>query len=57
MSWEIDWAGQTDAQLAELAQQATTLTSAVDLSGATPWAPFGTVPADPTTGGVPEQGD
>jgi murein DD-endopeptidase MepM/ murein hydrolase activator NlpD len=59
MSWEIDWAGQTDAQLAELAQQATTLSSSVDLSGATPWAPFGTVPAgaDPATAGIPEQGD
>jgi murein DD-endopeptidase MepM/ murein hydrolase activator NlpD len=59
MSWEIDWAGQTDAQLAELAQQATTLTAAVDLSGATPWAPFGIAPTatDAATTGVPEQGD
>jgi hypothetical protein len=59
MSWEIDWAGQTDAQLAELAEQATTLTAAVDLSGATPWAPFGTVPTEgtTTTTGIPEQGD
>ncbi|MGH2691871.1 MAG: M23 family metallopeptidase [Actinomycetota bacterium] len=57
MSWEIDWAGQTDAQLAELAQQATTLTSAVDLSGATPWAPFGVAPTSATTAGIPEQGD
>ena len=59
MSWEIDWAGQTDAQLAELAHQATTLTTAVDLSGATPWAPFGIAPTamDAATAGIPEQGD
>ena len=59
MSWEIDWAGQTDVQLAALAQDASSLSSAVDLSGATPWAPFGTVPtADATPGvAVPEQGD
>jgi murein DD-endopeptidase MepM/ murein hydrolase activator NlpD len=59
MSWEIDWAGQTDAQLAALAEQAVTLSTAQDLSGATPWAPFGTGPATTTatTGGVPEQGD
>jgi murein DD-endopeptidase MepM/ murein hydrolase activator NlpD len=59
MSWEIDWAGQTDAQLAALAQEASSLSTAVDLSGATPWAPFGTVPTstDATTAGIPEQGD
>jgi murein DD-endopeptidase MepM/ murein hydrolase activator NlpD len=59
MSWEIDWAGQTDAQLEALAQQATALSSTQDLSGATPWAPFGTVPvgAGAATPSVPEQGD
>jgi murein DD-endopeptidase MepM/ murein hydrolase activator NlpD len=60
MSWEIDWAGQTDVQLAALAQEASALSSAVDLSGATPWAPFGTAPAAGTTStgvAVPEQGD
>jgi murein DD-endopeptidase MepM/ murein hydrolase activator NlpD len=59
MSWEIDWAGQTDAQLEALAQQATALTSIQDLSGATPWAPFGTPPAGAgsATPSVPEQGD
>ena len=58
MSWEIDWAGQTDAQLAELAQQAVTLSSGQDLSGATPWAPFGTTATTgATSAGIPEQGD
>jgi murein DD-endopeptidase MepM/ murein hydrolase activator NlpD len=58
MSWEIDWAGQTDSQLATLAQDASSLTTAVDLSGATPWAPFGTAPTtDTATVGIPEQGD
>ncbi len=59
MSWEIDWAGQTDAQLEALAQQATTLSATQDLSGATPWAPFGTTPvgAGAATPSVPEQGD
>lgn len=59
MSWEIDWAGQTDAQLAALAQQAATLGAAQDLSGATPWAPFGTAPTgtEATSSGIPEQGD
>lgn len=58
MSWEIDWAGQTDLQLAELAQQAVTLSAGQDLSGATPWAPFGIAasPAAASTG-TPEQGD
>jgi murein DD-endopeptidase MepM/ murein hydrolase activator NlpD len=59
MSWEIDWAGQTDAQIASLSQQATAVTSAQDLSGATPWAPFGTAPtgAQSSGSGIPEQGD
>ena len=59
MSWEIDWAGQTDVQVAALAQQATAQASAQDLSGATPWAPFGTAPTSGQTsgGGIPEQGD
>jgi murein DD-endopeptidase MepM/ murein hydrolase activator NlpD len=57
MSWEIDWAGQTDAQLEALAQQATTLSATQDLSGATPWAPFGTTPTGAATPSVPEQGD
>lgn len=59
MSWEIDWAGQTDAQLAALAQQAATLGASQDLSGATPWAPFGTAPTgtEGTSSGIPEQGD
>jgi murein DD-endopeptidase MepM/ murein hydrolase activator NlpD len=60
MSWEIDWAGQTDLQLTALAQQAVTLSSTgQDLSGATPWAPFGTTTmgGGATTSGIPEQGD
>jgi murein DD-endopeptidase MepM/ murein hydrolase activator NlpD len=58
MSWEIDWAGQTDLQLAELAQQALTLSSGQDLSGATPWAPFGiTASPEVASMGTPEQGD
>jgi pyruvate/2-oxoglutarate dehydrogenase complex dihydrolipoamide acyltransferase (E2) component len=59
MSWEIDWAGQTSAQLEALAQQATALSATQDLSGATPWAPFGTTPtgAGAATPSVPEQGD
>ena len=58
MSWEIDWAGQTDAQLEALAQQATEL-APQDLSAATPWAPFGTAPvaAGAATPSAPEQGD
>jgi len=59
MSWEIDWAGQTDAQLEALALQATALSATQDLSGATPWAPFGTTPvnAGAATPSAPEQGD
>jgi murein DD-endopeptidase MepM/ murein hydrolase activator NlpD len=58
MSWEIDWAGQTDEELAALAQQATALSVTQDLSGATPWAPFGTTPTGAgATPSVPEQGD
>lgn len=59
MSWEIDWAGQTDAQLEALALQATALSATQDLSGATPWAPFGTTPLNAGSGtpSAPEQGD
>lgn len=58
MSWEIDWAGQTDLQLEELAQQAVTLSAGQDLSGATPWSPFGLAEtAGTATVGNPEQGD
>jgi murein DD-endopeptidase MepM/ murein hydrolase activator NlpD len=48
MSWEIDWAGQADAELAALAQQYTSLLGANDLSVASPWAPLGvaTLPGD-----------
>jgi murein DD-endopeptidase MepM/ murein hydrolase activator NlpD len=37
MSWEIDWASQSDAELAELADELV----GQDLSGASPWAPLG----------------
>jgi murein DD-endopeptidase MepM/ murein hydrolase activator NlpD len=37
MSWEIDWASQSDPELAALAEEV----SGKDLSGATPWSPFG----------------
>jgi murein DD-endopeptidase MepM/ murein hydrolase activator NlpD len=41
MAWEIDWAGQADAELAALAQQYSGLLGAQDLSLASPWAPLG----------------
>ncbi|MGH2656145.1 MAG: M23 family metallopeptidase [Actinomycetota bacterium] len=41
MAWEIDWAGQADAELAALAQQYGGLLGAQDLSLASPWAPLG----------------
>jgi len=44
MAWEIDWSGQSDAELANLAQQYTTALGAQDLAGATPWAPLGAPP-------------
>jgi murein DD-endopeptidase MepM/ murein hydrolase activator NlpD len=37
MAWEIDWASQSDAELAALAEEVT----GQDLSGATPWSPLG----------------
>jgi murein DD-endopeptidase MepM/ murein hydrolase activator NlpD len=36
MAWEIDWASQSDAELAALAEEV-----GKDLSGATPWSPLG----------------
>ncbi len=60
MAWEIDWAGQADAELAALAEQYGQVIRAQDLSGASPWAPLG-VPPVPTEGlDIPilvEQGD
>ena len=44
MAWEIDWAGQADAELAALAEQYTSLLGANDLSMASPWAPLGVAP-------------
>ena len=44
MSWEIDWAGQADAELAALAEEYTELLGANDLSVASPWAPLGVAP-------------
>ena len=44
MSWEIDWAGQADAELAALAERYTSLLGANDLSVASPWAPLGLTP-------------
>lgn len=41
MAWEIDWAGQADAELAALAQQYSGLLGSQDLSLASPWAPLG----------------
>jgi murein DD-endopeptidase MepM/ murein hydrolase activator NlpD len=40
MAWEIDWGSQSNAQLAALARQYQGI-SGQDLSGASPWAPFG----------------
>jgi murein DD-endopeptidase MepM/ murein hydrolase activator NlpD len=63
MAYEIDWAGQTDAQLVRLARRYASLVGAQDLSGASPWAPLGTttgaVPAGevPAVASLPEQGD
>jgi murein DD-endopeptidase MepM/ murein hydrolase activator NlpD len=37
MAWEIDWASQSNAELAALAEEVT----GQDLSGATPWSPLG----------------
>jgi len=62
MAWEIDWAGQADAELAALAEQYGQVIRAQDLSGASPWAPLG-VPAvttegiDVGAGVLVEQGD
>lgn len=44
MAWEIDWAGQADAELAALAEEYTSLLGANDLSVASPWAPMGVAP-------------
>jgi murein DD-endopeptidase MepM/ murein hydrolase activator NlpD len=54
MAWEIDWAGQADAELAALAQRYTSLLGANDLSLASPWAPLGvaTLPGDLDLAGV-----
>ena len=41
MAWEIDWAGQADAELAALAQRYGGLLGSQDLSLASPWAPLG----------------
>jgi murein DD-endopeptidase MepM/ murein hydrolase activator NlpD len=58
MAWEIDWAGQADAQLAQLAQAYDQAAGAQDLAGASPWAPLGITPQQVEfSGGVPELGD
>jgi murein DD-endopeptidase MepM/ murein hydrolase activator NlpD len=64
MAFEIDWAGQADAQLVQLARRYASLVGGQDLSGASPWAPLGTpsrvVPAeglDQPAASLPEQGD
>jgi hypothetical protein len=65
MAFEIDWAGQADAQLVRLARRYASLVGAQDLSGASPWAPLGTTtgavptgPGDPPgVASLPEQGD
>ena len=59
MSWEIDWSGQADEQLAILAQEYRRLSGEVDLSQATPLAPFGSaqVPVAEGLTGNPDAGD
>ena len=59
MSWEIDWSGRADEQLAVLAQEYRRLSGGVDLSRATPLAPFGSVPIPAAEGltGNPDEGD
>jgi len=54
MAWEIDWAGQADAELAALAQQYSGLLGAQDLSLASPWAPLGVaqLPTELDLGGI-----
>jgi hypothetical protein len=54
MSWEIDWASQSDAQLAALAQEYGQILSQ-DLSGASPWSPFGS--GATSSEGLDEVGD
>jgi hypothetical protein len=65
MAFEIDWAGQADAELVQLARRYASLVGGQDLSGASPWAPLGkpsrVVPAEgldqPAVASLPEQGD
>jgi hypothetical protein len=59
MSWEIDWSGRADQQLAQLAQEYRRLSGEVDLSRATPLAPFGASQLPVTEGltGNPDAGD
>lgn len=62
MSFEIDWAGQADARLKELARRYASLVGSQDLSGASPWAPLGTAidqapPGAEVPVALPEQGD
>jgi hypothetical protein len=59
MSWEIDWSGRADEQLAILAQEYRRLSGEVDLSRATPLAPFGStqVPVAEGLTGNPDEGD
>jgi murein DD-endopeptidase MepM/ murein hydrolase activator NlpD len=54
MAWEIDWAGQADAELAALAQQYSGLLGAQDLSLASPWSPLGVaqLPTELDLGGI-----
>jgi hypothetical protein len=59
MSWEIDWSGRADEQLAILAEQYRRLSGDMDLSRATPLAPFGAVQVPVAEGltGNPDSGD
>jgi murein DD-endopeptidase MepM/ murein hydrolase activator NlpD len=59
MSWEIDWSGRADQQLAQLAQEYRRLSGEVDLSRATPLAPFGAsqIPVAEGLTGNPDAGD
>jgi murein DD-endopeptidase MepM/ murein hydrolase activator NlpD len=59
MSWEIDWSGQADEQLAILAEQYRRVSGDMDLSRATPLAPFGAVQVPVAEGltGNPDAGD
>ena len=63
MAFEIDWTGQADARLLELARRYASVAGGQDLSGASPWEPLGTAvgraPVDgvTTTQTIPEQGD